>query len=66
MFHLAAGMRRNHSGATAPKREDPHAPAAGVHLDSRRNAFKLTRTRRTGKFCQVAPVPAEKPELVRV
>ncbi len=33
---------------------------------TREAAFKLTRTRRTGKFCQVAPVPAEKPELVRV
>ncbi len=35
MFHLAAGMRRNHSGAKPQKRADPHAPAAGVHPDSR-------------------------------
>ena len=35
MFHLAAGMRRNHSEAQVlgpvSKREDPHAPAAVVH-----------------------------------
>ena len=35
MFHLAAGMRRNHSGAKGPENERIRMPrAAGVHPDS--------------------------------
>ena len=66
MFHLAAGMRRNHSGAKGPENERIRTPRRPGSTPNREEAAKLTRTRRTGKFCQVAPGPAEKPELVRV
>jgi hypothetical protein len=35
MFHLAAGMRQNHSGAKGPENEgSAMRQAAGVHPDS--------------------------------
>jgi hypothetical protein len=66
MFPLAAGRGGALGGRKAPKTKVLHAPERPGPPRTREPATKLTRPRRTGKFCQVAPEPAEKPELVRV